>query len=138
MEELGEAPAGEGEWQGFTPEERLRAMAAEVADELDLGGRGGPWARDDDGPWTRDEGVWSTGEEGQWVLRFAQDSLRSPGAARRPGGKETMMGAAFEGIVRGYKAQEADPDLAAVIVEVEPETAIPQAGHLRELGAARR
>jgi len=52
----------------------------------------------------------------------------------------------FEAIVRGYKAQEADPDLAAVIVEVEPETVtpavpagtFPQAGCLRKLKAARR
>ena len=52
----------------------------------------------------------------------------------------------FEAIVRGYKAMEADPDLAAVIVEVEPGTAIPalpagtlpEAGCLRQLKAARR
>ena len=49
-----------------------------------------------------------------------------------------MMGAAFEGIVRGYKAEEADPDLGAVIVEVEPGTAVPETGRLRVLGAARR
>jgi len=44
----------------------------------------------------------------------------------------------FEAVVRGYRAREADPDLAAVIVEVEPGTAIPQAGCLRKLKAARR
>jgi len=44
----------------------------------------------------------------------------------------------FEGIVRGYKATEADADLAAVVVEVEPGTAVPQAGCLRVLKAARR
>ena len=66
-----------------------------------------------------------------------------------------MVEPTFEAIVRGYKAMEADPDLAAVIVEVEPETAIPalpavptpehrdggtlpQAGCLRRLKAARR
>jgi hypothetical protein len=36
-----------------------------------------------------------------------------------------MLQPTFEAIVRGYRAQEADPDLAAVIVEVEPETVIP-------------
>ena len=63
-----------------------------------------------------------------------------------------MVEPTFEAIVRGYKAMEADPDLAAVIVEVEPETVIPavptpehrdggtfpQAGCLRKLKAARR
>jgi hypothetical protein len=74
-----------------------------------------------------------------------------------------MVEPTFEAIVRGYKAMEADPDLAAVIVEVEPETAIPalpagtfpalpavptpehrdggtlpEAGCLRKLKAARR
>ena len=49
-----------------------------------------------------------------------------------------MVEPTFEAIVRGYKAMEADPDLAAVIVEVEPETAILEAGCLRKLKAARR
>jgi len=44
----------------------------------------------------------------------------------------------FEAIVRGYKATEPDPDLAAVIVEVEAGTAIPPAACLRVLKAARR
>ena len=44
----------------------------------------------------------------------------------------------FEAVVRGYKAQGGDPDLAAVIVEVEPQTVVPQAGCLLEVGAARR
>jgi len=49
-----------------------------------------------------------------------------------------MVQSTFEAVVRGYKAQEVDPDLVAVIVEVEPETAIPQAACLRVLKAARR
>ena len=49
-----------------------------------------------------------------------------------------MVEPTFEAVVRGYKVLEADPDLAAVIVEVEPETAILEAGCLRQLKAARR
>ena len=49
-----------------------------------------------------------------------------------------MLQPTFEAVVGGYKAQEADPDLAAVIVEVEPGTVVPKAEGLRELGATRR
>ena len=44
----------------------------------------------------------------------------------------------FEAIVRGYQSRQANPDLAAVIVGVDPETTIPEAGCFRELGTRQR
>ena len=49
-----------------------------------------------------------------------------------------MVEPTFEAIVRGYKALEADPDLAAVIVEVEPGTAIPAPPGRPDPGASGR
>ena len=50
----------------------------------------------------------------------------------------SIPGPTFRAVVRGYKAEEPDPDLAAVIVEVDPDVEVPKAACLRELGHARR
>jgi len=100
----------------------------------ELAGTGGPWEMDDDGPWVKDD-------DGPWEIAAERSRWQMSGGRRgrgSEGGEETVSQPAFEAIVRGYKAEQADPGLAAVIVEEEPGTAIPQAGCLRKLEAARR